>query len=91
MKSRVTDGQRVWFLMVHHPCGKVIRVGQAYSTRGQAASWRSFVRGGWRGCRVSIATLTLHANTDGTLTAATLRTLDRKFNLDAPEAPPCAR
>lgn len=76
--------RRVFFTMVCHPVNGWMRVGNAYATHKAAAEWLSFVRGGWRGWKVRISSLTVHYGDDGKLTPATLRKLDEKFNLDPP-------
>ncbi len=77
---------RVFFLMVNHPVRGWVRVGNSYSTRESAASWRGFVRKAWHGCPVQVEMLKLHYTESGELSPETIRVLDQRFNLDAPAA-----
>jgi hypothetical protein len=76
--------ERVFFLMVHHPLNGRIRVGNAHRTEQAARDWRPFVRGAWRGCRVSVSPCTLRW-VGGQLDERSVRVLDQKYNLDAPQ------
>lgn len=79
----MTQKRTVYFLMVRHPFDGRIRVGQAYSTRADAAGWRKFVRAAWRGLPVSIASFTFNL-TDGRMDARSVGVLSAKFNMDPP-------
>ena len=78
----------VWFIMAAHPAGAK-RVGPAYSTSKAARGWLRFVAASFRGaigvyverCRLTLV--------DGRLDAASVALLDSKYNMDAPEVPPC--
>jgi hypothetical protein len=73
----------VYFTMVHTPHG-VKRVGDAFRSETAAKGWVSFVRGAWRGCRVSVRSMTLRFGPDGRIDAETRKRLDEEFNLDPP-------
>jgi hypothetical protein len=82
--------RRVWFTMVLHPLNGWIRAGKAYGSRDAAREWVPFVRGAWRGLRVKVSQCTLRW-VNGQLDERSRRTLDEKFNMDAPNAPAEAR
>ena len=88
--ENATRTVRVFFTMVHHPSGQLIRDGNAHSTEAAAKGWVPFVRGSWRGCRVTVSPCTLRW-VDGRLDERSVRLLDKKFNLDAEGAPDAAR
>jgi hypothetical protein len=75
--------RRVWFTMVSHPAKGWMRVGNAYVSRDVAREWVPFVRGAWRGLRVKVSQCTLRW-VNGQLDEKSRRTLDEKFNMDAP-------
>lgn len=75
--------RRVWFVMVLHPDKGWMRVGNAYGSRQAAREWLPLVRGAWRGLRTRVSQCTLRW-VNGELTDRSRRTLDEKFNLDAP-------
>jgi hypothetical protein len=79
--------RRVWFTMVSHPAKGWMRVGKAYGSRAAAAEWVPFVRGAWRGLRVKVAQCTLRW-VNGQLDERSRRTLDEKFNMNAPNNKP---
>ena len=81
--------RRVWFVMVMHPAKGWMRAGQAYGSREAAAEWVPFVRGAWRGLRTKVAQCTLRW-VNGELDEKSRRTLDEKFNMDAPNKELCA-
>ena len=76
----------VFFTMVYDPRFKGwTRTGKAYTSRKTAREWVPFVRAAWRGCRTKVCqcTLTWH---DGKLTPKSVKVLDEKFNMDAPDS-----
>ena len=75
--------RRVWFTMVLHPANGWMRAGKAYGSREAAREWVFFVRGAWRGLRVKVSQCTLRW-VNGQLDEKSRRTLDEKFNMDAP-------
>jgi len=77
----------VFFTMVQHPCEGWMRVGKAFSTKEAARGWVPFVRKAWRGLRTKVSQCTLTWQ-DGKLTAESVKVLDEKFNMDAPDSPP---
>jgi hypothetical protein len=77
--------RRVYFTMVHHPSGDLVRVGKAYTDRKTARSWVGFVRAAWHGFPVTVEPCTLRW-VDGKLDAASVKLLDERYNLDAGEA-----
>jgi len=81
--SEVTK-RKIHFIMVLHPLNGWVRVGKAYSTRATAQEWRPFVSKAWRGCRTKVAQFTAVFR-DGKLDEKSKKTLDRKFNMDAPD------
>lgn len=82
--------RRVWFTMVSHPANGWIRAGKAYGSREAAREWVPFVRGAWRGLRVKVSQCTLRW-VNGQLDERSRRTLDKKFNMDAPNPANLAR
>lgn len=76
----------VYFLMAHHG-GTPVRVGQAYATREAAAGWRRFVSKA-RHARVTIERFDFERGPDGTLDPKAQRRLDRRYNMDPPDANP---
>jgi hypothetical protein len=78
--------QRVFFTMIDHPCGTPMRVGKAYTDRKAARSWLSFVSAAWRGLLAFVEACDLRY-VDGVLDAASLKLLDERYNLDAPDKP----
>lgn len=77
----------VFFTMVRHPVNGWTRVGKAYSTREAANGWVPFVRKAWRGLHTKISQCTLTWR-DGKLTPQSVKVLDEKFNMDAPDSSP---
>ena len=77
----------VFFTMVQHPCEGWMRVGKAFATKEAARGWVPFVRKAWRGLRTKVSQCTLTWQ-DGKLTAESVKVLDEKFNMDAPDSPP---
>ena len=77
--------RRVWFTMVLHPAKGWMRAGKAYGSRETAREWVPFVRGAWRGLRVKVSQCTIRW-VNGKLDEKSRRTLDEKFNMDAPNA-----
>ena len=77
--------RRVWFTMVLHPAKGWMRAGKAYGSRKAAREWVPFVRVAWRGLRVKVSQCTLRW-VNGQLDERSRRTLDEKFNMDAPNA-----
>ncbi len=75
--------RRVWFTMIMHPATGWTRVGRAYASRNSASEWIPFVRGAWRGLQTKVAQCTLRW-VNGQLDDKSRRTLDKKFNMDAP-------
>ena len=84
MKGKTTK-RRVWFTMVLHPVNGWMRAGKAFSSREDAVDWLPVVRGAWRGLRCRVAQCTL-CWINGNLDRQSIKTLDEKFNMDAPDA-----
>ncbi|MFH1604883.1 MAG: hypothetical protein ABIH03_13350 [Pseudomonadota bacterium] len=82
--NNVTVVRRVWFTMVLHPAKGWIRAGKAYGSREAAREWVPFIRGAWHGLRVKVSQCTLRW-VNGQLDERSRRTLDEKFNMDAPK------
>ena len=80
----VVKKRRLYFTMVRHPLGPT-RAGNAYATKQDARDAVPFVRGSWRGLRVTISQCTLVWH-GGQLTPKSIATLARKYNLE----PPCS-
>lgn len=79
----MTTKRRCYFTMVLHPEKGWTRVGKAYASRTVAASWLPVVHRAWQGCRARVAQCTVRY-VAGRLDAASVETLDRKFNMEAP-------
>ena len=83
----VVKKRRLYFTMVHHPINGRIRVGSACAAVSDARYWLPIVRRAWRGLRVTMAQCTLVWH-DGVLTAKSVETLDRQFNMLPPGETP---
>ena len=81
-EAKRVEKRTVFFTMVRHPVKGWTRVGNAYATRKDAASWLRFVRGAWRGCNTKVSQCTLQFE-DGAVCERSKRLLDKKYNLDA--------
>jgi hypothetical protein len=78
----------VFFTMVYDPrFNGWTRTGKAYASRKTAREWVPFVRAAWRGCRTMVCQCTLTWR-DGKLTPKSVKVLDEKFNMDAPDSSP---
>ena len=75
--------RRVYFTLAKHPTRGWMRVGKAYASRDAAKECLLLVRGAWRGVQVRVAQCTLRYDA-GHLDEKSLRTLDKKFNMDGP-------
>lgn len=73
---------RVFFTMVRKPCGEVVRVGKPFRSKTVANDWKSFVKGAWNGCRVTVRSLLVTFDEGGGVTEKSRRRLDREFNCD---------
>lgn len=79
----------LYFIMVDHPLKGLTRVGRAYSSRKAANGWTGFVSSAWRGLPARVDECLLRWE-NGILTNECRETLDKKFNMTPPEAPPSA-
>jgi hypothetical protein len=77
----------VFFTMVRHPFNGWTRVGKAFASKESAKGWVPFVRKAWRGCHTKVSQCTLIWR-DGKLTPKSVKVLDEKFNMDAPDSSP---
>ena len=81
--SNNTGIKRVYFTMVETPSGKV-RGGNAYASEKDAEEWAGFVSNAYGGRPVSVESLDLIYD-NGKLSEQTIKELDERFNLDAPD------
>lgn len=79
--SPVITTKTVFFTMVHHPAKGLIRAGNAYPSAESAKEWVPFVRGAWKGLRVTVKPCTIELH-DGKISEASKKILDEEFNLD---------
>lgn len=77
----VLTHKKVFFIMVLHPAGKWVRVGNSYPSSEAAREWVPFVRGAWRGLRVKVRPFTIELQ-DGHISEKSKKELDEVFNLD---------